>query len=81
MTYKGFLIIPAPFIQPHGAWRLEGTIAAATDAGVGELFESQNEYPTKEAAEEHFLSFGKRYIDGSAQRSDVDEPRTPPHEA
>lgn len=72
VNYKGFAIIPAPMALPNGRWRLQGAIARSEGAGVGALFESQNEYSTQAAAERHFVDFAQRYIDGTATRADID---------
>lgn len=76
-SYKGFAIIPAATKLADGQWKLQGAINPDNPAGGGgfgeNLFESQNRYPSKEAAERHFIEFAKRYIDGTAKRADIDQ--------
>lgn len=74
MRYRGFTIIPEAVKLPDGKWKLQGAINPdpAQGSGFGEpLFESQNTYPSKESAEQHFIEFGKRFIDGKATRADL----------
>jgi hypothetical protein len=72
VTYKEFVITPAAVELPDGNWKLEGSINPAQGEGAGELFEARNPYSSKEAAEQHFIEFARRYIDGTATRADID---------
>ncbi|HWR51094.1 MAG TPA: hypothetical protein VN428_08305 [Bryobacteraceae bacterium] len=71
MTYKGFRIIPAAVQRPDGSWMLEGAIGPEHSEAAAERFDSENFYPSEEAANQHFVEFAKRYIDGNATRADL----------
>lgn len=71
MTYKGFALIPEAFKLPNGKWKLQGAINPVDGSDAGQRFESQNEYPSKEAVEQHFIDFAKRFIDGEVTRADL----------
>jgi hypothetical protein len=55
-----------------GQWKVQGAIKPAQGEEFGEIFETKNLHPAKDAVEQYFVEFAKRHIDGKATRADID---------
>jgi hypothetical protein len=69
IEYNGYVIEPATRLKddPRG-WTLEVRITPADSSAGARRCRASNTYPTKEVAVERCLAFGRRIVDGKAQR-------------
>lgn len=69
IEYNGYVIEPTTRLkdEPHG-WTLEVRITPADDRTGVRRCRAPNTYPTEEMAVARCLQFGRRIVDGKAQR-------------
>ncbi len=74
ISYKGYVIRPAPFPLADGRWNHE--VYVVRDRGyelVERKFFSATSFATREEAIAHCIAFGKQIIDGTVPNCSVDD--------